>query len=231
MDSATAWECLKEASLAFTPPVRFNDPFDTNPALDFNFREEQLDALSQHCPFDELPSPDRIREEMLRNRTDFMEHLIGAVCFTENENDPKMWSHYGDRHRGVMIGFDASHPELSKVEPVEYARERPLIGLEDSGAGKLLLVKSDIWTDEAEWRGRTLLAECEVKMIGGIPAYVRSLERNCFASITFGCKANEAFVVAVLNCLARWNLEHCEMWRVRLCDTTYKLIPRRIGIT
>lgn len=229
VDSETAWECLKEATLAFVPPIRFNDPFDTNPALDLNLRPEQINALSKHCPPERL-DPTRIRQAMLENRIDFMERLIGAACFTEKDNDPLMWAHYGGRHRGVMIGFDAAHSEFSTIEQVTYSQDRPLVELEGGGVGKKLLIKSDVWEREEEWRMWAELSQCEVKMIRNIPVYVRRFNRNCFASITFGCYADESFVMAVTNSLKRWRLEHCEVRRVQLCDTSYKLIPERIDI-
>ena len=168
---------------------------------------------------------------MLANHKEFMETLIGAACFSSKANDPLMWAHYGDRHRGVMIGFDATHSEFSGAKPVSYSQNRPRVDIDEHGVSQKLLVKSEVWEREDEWRMTAWLSQCEVKMISNTPVYIQQLERNCFASITFGCKAEESFVVAVSNSLERWNLKHCEMWRVRLCDTTYDLIPERIDLT
>lgn len=231
VNSLTAWECLKDASLAFIPPTRFNDPFDTNPALDFDFSEEQFRALSKECPPGKTFDRGSMEAAMLGNRKEFMETLIGAAYFSSKANDPLMWTHYGDRHRGVMIGFDATHSEFSGAKPVSYSQNRPRVDIDGQGVSRKLLVKSAVWEREGEWRMTAKLSQCEVKMIDDTPIYIQKLERNCFASITFGCKAEEAFVVAVSNSLERWHLRHCEMWRVRLCDTTYNLIPERIDIT
>ena len=230
VNSATAWECLKKASLAFTPPVRFNDPFDTNPALDFDLRKEQIKALSEECPPGKTFDRGSIEAAMLENRKEFMETLIGAACFSSKANDPLMWAHYGDHHRGVMIGFDATHSEFLGANPVSYSERRPHAEIDGPGIFEKLLVKSEVWKREGEWRMTAWLSACEVEMISDTPVYIQHLERDCFASITFGCKAAEAFVVAVLNSLERWNLKHCELWRVRLCDKTYNLMPERINI-
>ena len=222
---------MKEASLAFTPPIRFNDPFDTNPALDFDLSKEQIKALSEECPPGKTFDRASIKAAMVENRKEFMETLIGAACFSSRANDPLMWAHYGDRHRGVMIGFDATHSEFSGAKPVSYSQNRPRVDIEGQEVSEKLLVKSEVWEREDEWRMTAWLSQCKVKMISNTPVYIQQLERNCFASITFGCKAEEAFVVAVLHSLERWNLKHCEMWRVRLCATTYNLVPERIDIT
>ncbi|HWM24108.1 MAG TPA: DUF2971 domain-containing protein [Chthoniobacterales bacterium] len=231
VNTSTAWKCLKNASLAFIPPTRFNDPFDTNPALDFSFREEQLRALEKECPPGMTFDRESIKGAMLESRKAFMETQIGAACFSSKGNDPLMWAHYGDRHRGVMIGFDATHSEFSGAEPVSYSKDRPRVYVDDQEVGKKLLVKSGIWEGEGEWRMIANLSQCEVKIVNGTPVYIQQLERNCFASITFGCKAEEAFVVAISNSLHRWQLTHCEVWRVRLCDATYNLIQEPIDIT
>src|SRR6266513_7739 len=83
VDAATAWECLKEGSLAFVPPQRFNDPFDTNPALGLiGLTKQKANAI-------------------LTVRNSFMNNVIGAVCFTAKKDDPLMWGHYGAKHKGV----------------------------------------------------------------------------------------------------------------------------------
>ena len=43
----------------------------------------------------------------------------GLVCFSRAWRDPLLWSHYGDAHRGVCLGFDL--PD-SLIEPVQYVK-------------------------------------------------------------------------------------------------------------
>src|SRR5437762_4649829 len=96
MDAATAWECLKESSLAFVPPRRFNDPFDTNPALDPGPSEQKARA-------------------MFRTRYSFINNAIGVACFTAKKDDPLMWACYGQKHQGVMLGFNGLHSALASL--------------------------------------------------------------------------------------------------------------------
>ncbi len=231
VDSATAWECLKEGTLAFTPPARFNDPFDTNPALDLVLNDQQLRALAAEGPPGTTLNLRSIEPAMRKNRREFMETLMGVACFSSKANDPLLWAHYGDRHRGVMIGFDATHSELSGAKRVSYSHKRPFVDIDAQGVSQKLLIKSRVWKMEDEWRMSAWLSKCDIKMISNTPVYIQLLDRTCFASITFGCKAEESVVVAVSNGLKHWNLKHCETWRVRLSETTYDLIPERIAIT
>lgn len=204
--------------------------FDTNPALDFSLNEEQLRALSEEAPPGKTLNRASVAPAMLENRKEFMESVIGAACFTSKANDPLMRAHYGARHRGIMIGFDATHSEFSGAKPVSYSQNRPLVDTDGRGVSEKLLVKSEVWEREDECRMTAWLSQCEVKMVSNTPIFIQPLERSCFASITFGCNAEESFVVAVSNSLERWKMKHCEIWRVRLCDTTYDLIPKRIDI-
>ena len=51
--------------------------------------------------------------EMLRG------YVKGIVCFAEQEICPLMWSHCGDQHRGVCLGY--SVPERSTRDVHEVA--------------------------------------------------------------------------------------------------------------
>lgn len=125
-----------------------------------------------------------------------------------------------------MIGFDATHTNLASLQPIAYARQRPGVDSGASNVGKALLVKSQIWKAEKEWRLTARLAKCEVKMINGAPIYIQRLDRGCYTSITFGCRADDAFVAAVGYSLKAWGMEHCQLRRLYLCDKTYSLKVR-----
>jgi hypothetical protein len=210
--AATAWECLKESSLAFMPPRNFNDPFDTNPALDLVGLTEQK------------------AKAMLRTRNSFMNSVIGGACFTARKDDPLMWAHYGDEHKGVMLCFDAMHPDLAGLQRVIYSSKRPSVDVIASDVGQKLLVKSSIWRREKEWRLTAKLSKCKVRMIDGLPVYIQHLNRKCFVSITFGCRADEAFVFAVANSLKQWDMEHCRLRRLDLCEKTYSFKVREKAV-
>lgn len=45
----------------------------------------------------------------------------GMICLSRTWEEPVMWSHYSDRHRGICLGFDADD---EATVPVEYVAER-----------------------------------------------------------------------------------------------------------
>lgn len=239
MSATTAWECLKDSTLAFTPPSRFNDPFDTNIAVDYEPRSDDLRAwyrchsagrahgLSEDRFIEmHLNEPTRF-EKVLKDAKDaFIERDVGVACFTEQANDPLMWAHYADKHRGVMIGFDTSNPIFSNARLVKYSKMRPVhrrLGGRLSGKE---MMKSNIWKCEREWRVSAALGQCEVRMIAQTPIYLQTLPRDSFASVTFGCRASVEFKSAVALSLSKWGLMKCELQEMQLCDLTYKLKPK-----
>lgn len=83
---------------------------------------------------------------------------MGILCFGPSWENPVMWSHYGDKHRGICLGFDI--PDKFAI-PVEYIDERSTIqfadGIESKGvdhqfALDLMRSKYNAWSYENEIR-------------------------------------------------------------------------------
>ena len=99
-------------------------------------------------------------EEELRTLYD-----SGIVSFGSRATCPLMWSHYGDQHRGICIGYsvpddDNVHEALRKVD---YGGDRNVMAsdiakMDDDDAAKrrvedaVLLRKAKSWSYEREWR-------------------------------------------------------------------------------
>jgi hypothetical protein len=90
---------------------------------------------------------------------------LGILCYSAQIDDPVIWSHYADCHRGMALGFELPPDELFKVEyPVDDARARldydkfeQLVRLEQDHALKKLIAegfaqKANGWRYEAEYR-------------------------------------------------------------------------------
>lgn len=88
--------------------------------------------------------------------------LVCVLCLCESPKDLLMWSHYGDEHKGIVIGFDTEHTvfnqkmnnsdEFRHLRRVVYVDERPNINLVDTKAEAMLLTKGKVWEYEHEWR-------------------------------------------------------------------------------
>lgn len=136
---------LKDGSLKFSKSSEFNDPFDCFPSV---FWEAPVGRI-----------PHFVADRMHRARQNAMSQYVGISCFTSHPDKMLMWSHYGDQHKGVCIGFDTDdlvakignnsegHPMCSTFKKVEYTNMRPRRNDESS-----FYKKSMEWQYEDEYR-------------------------------------------------------------------------------
>jgi Protein of unknown function (DUF2971) len=88
----------------------------------------------------------------------------GVLCFSSDWRDPVIWAHYGDKHKGLCLGFEI--PDNAGVA-IKYIDSRmplkaltELIEVEDSNAW--LYTKYENWSYEKEiriWTDLTTLSD------------------------------------------------------------------------
>ena len=90
---------------------------------------------------------------------------FGLLCFSRTWRSPVLWSHYGDSHRGLCLGFDV--PDAS-VRRVEYLKKRvPFRSLVPTSLdaiqtpGPLFHMKFEDWSYEREWRRIVSLSDAQ----------------------------------------------------------------------
>lgn len=135
----------------------------------------------------------KIEEELLKR------YAKGIYCLGTRANCPLMWSHYGDQHRGLCIGYTVPDHERANIFKVQYGGSR-LVRTSDVAAmlsgdsiatrdvdSAVLLKKAINWNYEREWR---LLGE-------------RGSQRSPLelSSVTFGMRCSEAVKHAVVKAL------------------------------
>ncbi len=88
----------------------------------------------------------------------------GIVSLAERATCPLMWSHYGDQHRGVCIGYSVPVNAAGDLHKVEYGGSRlvaaskvaAMLSGDDVARGQVdeavLLRKAKSWGYEREWR-------------------------------------------------------------------------------
>ncbi len=90
-----------------------------------SLRRIKVSRLSQlNDPFEglalRLKGKDR-RQTMIEFK-DALDKTHGMLCFSSNWTNPVLWTHYGNRHRGICLGFGLRE---SMAEKVIYTQERP----------------------------------------------------------------------------------------------------------
>jgi hypothetical protein len=99
-----------------------------------------------------------LRRALLRNKQE-MAASYGVLCFCIDWKNPVMWSHYADRHCGMVLGFEVDETYPSKVN---YRAERPLLQrVDETTVETLLFTKYIGWSYEQEVRVFTRLDEMD----------------------------------------------------------------------
>lgn len=142
----------------------------------------------------------------------------GIVSFAKRANCPLMWSHYGDQHKGVCVGYSA--PADVKLEAVAYGGERSVkasvvkaMVAGDVDAARrvddaVLLKKAYDWRYEHEWR-----------LIGDRGLHDSPLELE---EVVFGMRCPPAVQFAVAKALAGRDRE-VKLYEVRQKRGTFLL--------
>lgn len=97
MSFSSACLAIENSSIGFSCLNDLNDPFEGDP-LCF----ESSESLSSKLQF--RPHMNRLNKH------------YGVLSLTRNPLNTLMWSHYGDNHRGVVIGIDTKKAGLNCVE-------------------------------------------------------------------------------------------------------------------
>lgn len=185
-----ALDILKSQRIRLTQPSDFNDPFELHPEFQLMSQEDIADlppALDEQGNV--IPGMRQLTHAAInRMVAAVLPHLaqvapvhqgaafsidnnavgrkyydtnFGILSLTETPDNLLMWSHYGDSHRGVVLGFDEAHPffrgaeivaGLSRLNKVEYNQKRPVLSPSSQNNPKVFLRKSTEWDYEREWR-------------------------------------------------------------------------------
>lgn len=232
---------LKESTLQFSHPSRFNDPFDCNVNL-FEFTEEDTQAFCNYI-FEKSVKGDEEREQLFYKnyqelvRTDFkrvMERLIerensdrGISCFSKISNNLLMWAHYASNHKGICIGYDIlklrnfmRENKISvffKVNYVEAIEPQTYFSERESALGYWLTTKQISWQYEQEVRliSEPFQFDCEKSTILNIPM-------DIIKEVTLGYGSEEKTRVEVINLVSN-KIPHAKVYQIQPNYRTFEL--------
>lgn len=160
--------------------AELNDPFDCRP---------QITHVPAGTPGG-VEFPKQYLSTMMSN--------FGLLCFSEVINDPVIWSHYAECHRGIALGFDI-HRNYNGVLQVTYGSIPPALNMGilaslmqpyaqrenelhifQQGFTK----KAPSWSYEKEWRQFIKLDECTMHGVH----YFQSLPASALREVVLGAK-------------------------------------------
>ncbi len=195
---------LKNNSLYFATPKDFNDPFDCQivPNTD-NTKEEIISFLNTITKekMGELIEP--FMNEVLKDPDIWMKitkiifgELInehGTCCFTEDEKNLLMWSHYTCNHQGTCIKFNLQKDPDFFVwpMPIIYAKNYP-----DFNPAKNTdrLVQDLMLTKSLDWKYEKEMRIMKHNHIGLLP-----FKKESLVEIIFGCNADDKEIKKIID--------------------------------
>jgi hypothetical protein len=136
-----------------------------------------------------------VQEELLRR------YGKGVFSMAERANCPLMWSHYGDQHRGLCLGYSVPPAAAADIHKIRYGGSRlvqasdvaAMVAGDDDARRRVdeavLLKKAEPWAYEREWR-----------LVGprGEPDSPLELEE-----VVFGMRCPAAVMYAVIRALEK----------------------------
>lgn len=229
---------LENLKIRFTQPCQLNDPFESAPLVKTNayevWEEEMLRDSDQLVPENE---EDRILIEALkeelregaRQRTtphavgrelaDRINRSQGVLSLSRTNDSLLMWAHYGDSHRGFVLGLDDTHPwfyeqngfgQITKPHNVIYTSRRPtIIGDSQDFYERLLCYKSLEWAYEQEVRiFRTFGSTPERFDRNNLDdIHLFDIPKECIKEIFLGANACNGLADKVFDCAFRNQLD------------------------
>ena len=127
-DADIARRIAADRRLKISTFPEMNDPFEL---AGVGFKASQ---------FKIVPPPFRAHVEQLFHNSVLpaLKKKVGAVCFSRGWQNPVLWAHYADKHKGIALGFDIEESNTIELRPTRYvpAKEVHEIGpLLDEGFG------------------------------------------------------------------------------------------------
>lgn len=169
---------------------------------------------------------------MAKKIAEFIGHNIGITCFSETYDNPLMWSHYTNKHKGFCVEYDIdmlikNNPKTAgQLLPVIYLDNRPIFDknmisainiksgkpviAEDANKyfTKVLVTKAKMWKYEKEWR---LISKVDESRIFNL---------NCITGIYLGAKTS----TPLLQFMKKFCLkEEINLYQYSMDIKTYKM--------
>lgn len=140
----------------------------------------------------------------------------GVCCFSTNYSSPVLWSHYGDQHKGICIGYSLDRKQRPNPQKVIYGKSRSIktstlvkAFLDESKEviecldQEIFLRKAKGWSYEKEWR----LIDKQGMQISPL----------LLKEITFGLRCTASVIHSIVQSLSGRNssVDFYEMYEVR----------------
>ena len=193
-------------------------------------RKVMVVDMARHFP----TATAEVQQEML----DKISMTYGVLCLSKRRDSILMWGHYCDKHRGLVIGFDASNAVFNAkngnvLRPVVYVKERVVFDATwnenddlkfSQYEQQIILSKNADWSYEEELRLSGVLSPLKRKPLSdGSAGYFLPIPPAAFKTVTLGARFPSGLENEVRATLAQTNLSHVKIDRAELHESKFEL--------
>lgn len=181
-------------------------------------------------PFELLPfeQTDEDARKHLKMVTDVLSDGHGVLCFSESWQSTLMWAHYGDKHKGMCLGFEIEDsPFLTKIEyvpkriPSPIDLSKPLGGVDEAMLIQCLSNKHSGWEYEKEYRLKAWLQE---KRDG---VYYKAFDNGMeLREVIIGARSSLS-IVDVAEAIGKQPDADVEIWTAHTAHDTFSMCENR----
>lgn len=120
----------------------------------------RIDKLNDPFEFLGADLSDPERRNVLKRTKSELAKERGLLCFSKSWNNPVLWSHYANNHKGICMGFDIPGSLPRQVTYVNSRFNWPT-KVDEDFTRQLLFTKFVHWSYEDEYRVYTTLERSE----------------------------------------------------------------------
>jgi len=201
-----------------------NEEFGLSNIINERLKISLLNDLNDPFEFLGIDLSDKPFRKAFKAARDEAAKTAGVICFCRDWKNPLMWGHYGDKHKGMCLGFDIDDIHIKKVHyfpsrmTPEIDMNKKFGGLTEEIVEKLMCTKYEGWKYENEVR---VLVELKEKDSSGL--YFTDFKDNMELKEIFLGPRSNLKVEQVAKHISSYNSE-VNVYKSRAAFTKYEVV-------
>jgi len=163
---------------------------------------------------------------------------LRIICFCEpNEieegDDILLWSHYGDKHKGIRIFFETDFIKIlsTNLFQVVYSFDRACIDITDLNSSVFNKNVEDAYRNTFKTKNKSWFYEKEVRWLINLQECIQEnghsfipLSPDAVQRIDFGCKCEKDKIISILNSILNNNAyRHVKLYKALVHEHKFSL--------
>lgn len=162
---------IMKHGLLLQAPDSYNDPFDCLAGVNVWSPKHRFapDAATIEAAMSELKSlPTQYQLSSYDTHHDMrVSYSSATTCFSEQPDEHLLWSHYGDKHKGICLAFEVADLN-NELHPCAYQSAMPKAAAWRTDNTALALIKGTAWSYEKEWRVVRKTSRPKMRILGSL---------------------------------------------------------------